>query len=128
MHFKKIFLIPAALFMQQVVAQSTAPRYLVGLSKASHSLAIVDPATLQVIDNVPVGPDPHEVIVSSDGKTAYVSNTGGGFFHRIDVVDLTTRKLVDTIDTNPLTGPHGLAFADGKLWFAATGAKAIGRY
>jgi len=51
---------------------------LLALSKADHTLAIVDPATLKVIAKMPVGSDPHEVIASADGKTAYVSIYGGG--------------------------------------------------
>ena len=37
---------------------------------------------------VPVGDDPHEVVASSDGHTAYVSNYGFGAFHTLAVVDL----------------------------------------
>lgn len=134
MHLKKTYsivlmcLLQAALDIHISQAQSSVPRYLVGLSKTSHSLAIVDPATLKVVDTVRVGPDPHEVVVSPDGRTAYVSNTGSGFFHRIDVIDLVTRKALDTINTSPLIGPHGLSFTGGKLWFAAQGAKAVGRF
>ena len=46
-------------------AQSTPRRSLLALSKTNHTLAIVDPTTLQVIARAPVGPDPHEVIASS---------------------------------------------------------------
>jgi len=31
-------------------------------------LAIVDPASLQVVARVPAGPDPHEIVASADGK------------------------------------------------------------
>ncbi|QRN93508.1 YncE family protein [Archangium violaceum] len=109
-------------------AQPTPKRALLILSKTTHTLAIVDPANLKVIDRVPVGPDPHEVIASSDGKTAYVSNTGFGRFHELNVIDLIARKARPSIDTAPLIGPHGLAFVGGKLWFTAEGAKSIGRY
>jgi DNA-binding beta-propeller fold protein YncE len=34
----------------------------------------VDPEKLKVVARVPVGPDAHEVVASSDGKTAYASN------------------------------------------------------
>jgi DNA-binding beta-propeller fold protein YncE len=61
-----------------VVAQSTPSRSLLALSKRNHTLAIVDPNTLQVIARAPIGPDPHEVIASADGKRAYVSICGGG--------------------------------------------------
>jgi DNA-binding beta-propeller fold protein YncE len=71
-----------------VSAQATPTRSLLALSKRNHTLAIVDPSTFQVIARTPVGPDPHEVIASSDGKTAYVSIYGGGRYHALSVIDL----------------------------------------
>ena len=110
------------------VAQSMPQRTLLALSKREHTLAIVDPATLQVIGRAPVGPDPHEVIASSDGKTAYVSIYGGGRYHALSVIDLVEKKALPDIDTGALNGPHGLTFVGGKLWFTAEGAKAIASY
>jgi DNA-binding beta-propeller fold protein YncE len=110
-------------------AQSSTPqKVLLAVSKRNHMLAIVDPATLQVIAQAPVGPDPHEVIASSDGKTAYVSIYGGGRYHALSVIDLVTQKALNDIDTGALNGPHGLAFVGGKVWFTAEGAKVVGRY
>jgi YVTN family beta-propeller protein len=76
----------------------------------------------------PVGPDPHEVIASSDGKTAYVSIYGGGRYHALSAIDLVGQKALPDIDTGALNGPHGLAFVGGKVWFTAEGAKAIASY
>jgi YVTN family beta-propeller protein len=109
-------------------AQHTPQQSLLVLSKRDHALAIVDPATLKVIARAPVGPDPHEVVASSDGKTAYVSIYGGGTYHVLSVIDLVTQKALADIDLGALNGPHGLMFVDGKLWFTAEGAKAIGSY
>ncbi len=111
-----------------VVAQSTPSRSLLALSKHDHTLAIVDPKTLQVIARAPVGPDPHEVIASSDGKTAYVSIYGGGRYHALSVIDLIGQKALPDIDTGALNGPHGLFFVGGKVWFTAEGAKAVASY
>jgi YVTN family beta-propeller protein len=110
------------------IAQGTRQKALLALSKRDHSLAIVDPNSLKVIARAPVGPDPHEVIASDDGKTAYVSIYGGGRYHVLSVIDLVGQKAVSDIDTGALNGPHGLAFIGGKLWFTAEGAKAIARY
>lgn len=107
-------------------AQSDAT--LLVLSKHDHTLAIVNPSTLQVIARAPVGPDPHEVIASSDGRTAYVSNYGFGAYHTLAVIDLVTHKALPSIDLGALRGPHGLTFVGGKTWFTAEGAKALGRY
>ena len=102
--------------------------FLLVLSKTDHTLAVVDPTSLKVIGKAPVGNDPHEVIASSDGALAYVSNYGFGAFNTLAVVDLATQKALPSIDLGPLRGPHGLTYVGGKTWFTAEGAKAIGRY
>ena len=133
MHFRFLYL-PAvltlglALFPTYAGAETTPQRSLLALSKANHTLSIVDPATLKVVATVPVGPDPHEVVGSSDGKTAYVSNTGSGRLHELNVIDLIAQKALPNFDTGAMLGPHGLAFMGGKVWFTAEGAKCIGRY
>ena len=109
-------------------AAETPPVSLLALSKSDQVLFIIDPTTLAVVGQVPAGPDPHEVIASEDGKTAYISNYGGGSFNTITVVDLATQKTLPIIDLGALCGPHGLDFVGGKLWFTAEGAKVIGSY
>jgi YVTN family beta-propeller protein len=109
-------------------AQSASSGALLVLSKKDHTLAVVDPATLKVLGKAPVGQDPHEVIASSDGTTAYVSNYGGGAFNTLAVIDLAGPKALESIDLGALHGPHGLTFVGGKVWFTVEGSKAIGRY
>ncbi|HEV3221681.1 MAG TPA: YncE family protein [Puia sp.] len=123
-----ILFITLVCLSDECTAQSTPARSLLALSKTEHVLAIVDPVTLKVIAKVPVGSDPHEVISSADGKTAYVTNYGGGSFHELNVIDLITQKPLSNIDTRPLIGPHGIDFEDGKVWFTAEGSKAVGRF
>jgi YVTN family beta-propeller protein len=101
---------------------------LLVLSKQAHLLNVVDASSLKVIARVPVGNDPHEVITSDDGSTAFVSNYGFGAYNTLTVVDLRTDKPLRTVDLGPLRGPHGLAFAQGKVWFTSEVAKAIARY
>jgi DNA-binding beta-propeller fold protein YncE len=114
--------------LQEAYAQATPRLALLALSKNDHTLAIVDPVSLKVIARVPVGVDPHEVVASTDGKTAYVSIYGGGSLHELNVIDLISQKALPNIDTRPLFGPHGLTFVNGKAWFTAEGSKAVGRY
>jgi YVTN family beta-propeller protein len=101
---------------------------LLALSKRDHTLSVIDPTTLKVLYTLPVGPDPHEVIASTDGTTAYVSNYGGGAFHTLAVLDLVHHTARASIDLGPLSGPHGLTFVGGKLYFTAEGSKVIGRF
>jgi len=106
----------------------TPHQSLLALSKRDHTLAIVDPTTLKTIARLPVGPDPHEVIASSDGKKAYVSIYGFGRYHALSVIDLVSQKALPDIDTGALNGPHGLAFVGGKVWFTAEASKAVASY
>jgi len=109
-------------------AQSTPRRSLLALSKADHTMAIVDPVTLKVVARIPVGVDPHELVASSDGKRAYVCIYGGGSLYELNVIDLVAQKPLPNIDTRPLFGPHDITFINGKAWFTAEGSKSIGRY
>ena len=109
-------------------AQTAPHSALLILAKEDNALVIVDPASLKVTAKLPVGPDPHEVIASPDGTTAYISNYGGGAYNTLTVVDLAARKVLPVIDLGALRGPHGLAYAGGRVWFTAEAAKAIGSY
>src|SRR5260370_34772578 len=93
-------------------------------------MAIFDPATLQIVARVHAGPDPHEIVVSTDGKLAYISNYGGSdsALNTISVIDLATGKALTPIHLGALHSAHGLAFAGGKLYFTAETNKVVGGY
>lgn len=109
-------------------SQNNTTRTLVAVSKAEHTLSIVDAASLKVITKIPAGPNTHEVVVSENGKTAYISNPGNSDMHEINVIDLEHRKKLDNIDTTPFLGPHGLQLKGNYLWFTSQGSKAVARY
>ena len=118
----------AAAFAGLACAQPTPKTALLVLSKHDHTLAIVDPVSLHAVAREPVGNDPHEVIASSDGRTAYVSNYGFGAYHTLAVIGLVAQEALPSVELGPLRGPHGLFFADDEVWFTAEGAKSIGRF
>jgi YVTN family beta-propeller protein len=130
MKFKTLLFILVLLLLvaRSANAQTAADSALLILAKEDNSLLIVDPASLKVTAKLPVGPDPHEVIASPDGTTAYISNYGGGAYNTLSVVDLAAKKVLPAIDLGALRGPHGLAFVGGRVWFTAEAAKAIGSY
>jgi YVTN family beta-propeller protein len=109
-------------------AVETPANALLILAKRDGILLIVDPSTLHVVARIPVGNDPHEVVASTDGTTAYISNYGSGAYNTLAVVDLVAQKAMPSVDLGPLRGPHGLTFVGGKTWFTAEAAKAIGSY
>jgi YVTN family beta-propeller protein len=100
---------------------------LLVLAKSDQTMSMVDPVTLKVVGRVPSGPDPHEIVSSSDGRVAYIANYNGGG-NIITPVDLVQMKALTPIDLGPLRAPHGLTFVGGKLWFTAEAAKVIGSY
>jgi DNA-binding beta-propeller fold protein YncE len=110
-------------------AQTPSPALLV-LEKSANSLAIVDPTTFKIVGRVPAGPDPHEIVVSSNGQLAYISNYGGlgSEFNTLSVVDIAARKALPAISLGALHSPHGLCYAGNKLYFTAETNKIVGRY
>lgn len=112
------------------LALAAQAQSLLVLDKGSTTLVIVDAATLKITGRIPSGPDPHEVIASPDGRIAWISNYmhGNGAASTLSVADLVGKKALPPINLGALTRPHGLAFAGGKLWFTAEGAKVVGRY
>ena len=68
---------------------------------------------------IPVGPSPHHMIASPDGKRIYVGEYGS---HKIGVVDTTLDARIDGFyaSGNPLAKTHAVAVsADGKTLYAA---------
>jgi len=108
-------------------ASSPSGGTLLVLSKGDLTLSAVDPSTLKVLGKVPSGPDPHEVIASTDGRMAYIANYNGGG-NIITPVDLAEMKALSPIDLGPLRAPHGVTFVGNKLWFTAEASKAIATY
>ena len=126
--FSLVALLAASAFAPQVRADT-----VVVVCKSDFQLALVDPATEKVLVKLPTGLGPHEVAVSPDGRTAYVSNFGrysvyppGDTAHdkagnTITVIDLVERKLKTTFDLGTHTGPHGMTVSrDGKLVWVTT--------
>jgi len=126
---QKNLLLSAALCLGTIAshAQTGTPHNdaLLVVTKQSHALAIVDANTLQVIAHVPIGEDPHEVVVGPDNRTAFISNYGEGTLHTLARVDLVTQKPLPSVDLTPLVGPHGLFLHDKTLWTTTEGSKSL---
>src|SRR5579872_4422885 len=100
------------------------------LEKSDNAMAMVDPASMKIVARVPAGTDPHEIVASTDGRVAYISNYGGtdSDLHTISVVDLLAHKEWPAIDLGALHSAHGLFYAGDKLYFTVETNKAFGRY
>lgn len=118
----------AALAGAAARAQTPSPALIV-LNKDEPALVIVDPKSNAIVGKVPTGEGPHEVAISSDGALAFVGNYGGQTpGHTISVIDLAAKKEIRRVDLTPLLRPHGMFFADGKVYFTAETNRLVARY
>ena len=121
---KRFFmLLAAAAFF--LPAQAAPQAYLLVTAKQARALSIVDAKTLKVTAQIPLGVDPHEIVIAPDNRTAYVSHWGQGLLKTISVVDLVKGTPVSEIDISPLQGPHGMVLRGTTLWFTADRSKAL---
>jgi YVTN family beta-propeller protein len=76
---------------------------------------VIDTSTHAVVAKVPVGMHPAHVVLSPDGRMAYVTNGGD---NTVSVIDAAARTPVATIAVGQF--PHGLRFSpDGKEVYVA---------
>jgi YVTN family beta-propeller protein len=121
---------PIVGFALFALALAASAETLVVLNKSEHTATLIDPASGKTLAKLPVGRGPHEVIVSPDGRTAFVSNFGpygicpaGDTMcktpgNTITVLDLAERKVKTTYDYGSNKGQHGSVMSrDGKyVW------------
>ena len=108
------------------VAQS--PTLLV-VNKAENSLAVLDPAGGKVLGRVPTGDGPHEIALSSDGRTAFVTNYGAQTpGSSLSVIDVTAGKETRRVDLGALRRPHGIIVSQGFVYFTAESNRVLVRY
>ncbi len=92
---------------------------LLALNKDDRSAMFVDDVSGEIVKTLSVGLNPHEAIVTPDGRAAYVSNAGD---NTISVIDLNAREVLTVLKDDHWRFPHGLEITqEGKyLWVAAT--------
>jgi DNA-binding beta-propeller fold protein YncE len=87
---------------------------LVVTNKAPSTATIIDMASGRTLATLPTGNGPHEVVMSSDGRWAVVTDYGaqqGG--RTLTVIDVPALRVARTIDLGKYTRPHGIAFLPG---------------
>jgi YVTN family beta-propeller protein len=122
-------IILACLLLATITTDAQSPRLLI-LNKEEGTLHIVDPASGKLLGKSTTGAGPHEVVVSADGRLAFTSNYGTGQApgRTLSVIDLKTQKELQRVDLSPLARPHGLWWANDRVYFTAEANRRIARY
>src|SRR3989449_6476755 len=123
----------SAWMLRDADAKPAGSGLLVVGNQKEHTVLVVDPNERRELAKVVVGVNGHEVMVSKDGRFAYVPIYGNSGVGRpgtdgstIDVVDLQERKLAGTIDLGKPLRPHRAEWGpDGLLYVTAELANAV---
>jgi YVTN family beta-propeller protein len=105
---------------EKAAAAPGADALLLVLNKSDDTLAFVDPENMKAVGTIAVGHAPHEIVVSPNGKRAYVADYGtrNQPGNTISVIDVPGRLLISTIDLGEFQRPHGLAISqNGRLLY-----------
>jgi YVTN family beta-propeller protein len=104
----------------------TGVQGLVLIDKVGRHVRFVNPSTYKEISSLEVGVAPHDLAISPDHKTVYTPVYGDGVYGRnphpgntIAIIDLSSRKLVGTIDISPYEAPHGIQIDQNGLLYVA---------
>lgn len=93
---------------------------LVVTNKGPATATIIDVATGKALATLPTGNGPHEVVLSSTGRTAVVTDYGTGVTPTLTVIDVPGKRVARTISLGQYTAPHGIVFLPGDSLVAVT--------
>src|SRR5437764_6063878 len=131
--FAAIVVIASLGVLRNVKARPASGGLLVIANQKEHTVLVVDPDERKELAKVVVGVNGHEVMVSKDGRFAYVPIYGNSGVGRpgtdgstIDVIDLQESKLAATIDLGKPLRPHRAEWGpDGMLYVTAELGNAV---
>jgi YVTN family beta-propeller protein len=89
-------------------------------NKTPSTATVIDVATGRAVATIPTGNGPHEIALSSDARTAVVTDYSGQPGRTLTVIDLGSMAVVRTIDLAAHPRPHGIFFLPGDSLVAVT--------
>lgn len=90
-------------------------------NKHDDTLCFINLNTLEIVQTIATGPNPHEIVITPDQRFAYLSNYAPPG-NTISVIDLVQRKHVLQLSSGKYTRIHGAAMApDGKRAYFTAG-------
>jgi YVTN family beta-propeller protein len=103
------------------MTHDTPKPLLLVCNKHADTMSFVDPESLDILETIPTGPNPHEIAVTPDQRTAYLSNYAPPG-DTVSVIDLVGRRHIKQIPTGEFTRIHGAYMApDGRHAYFTAG-------
>jgi YVTN family beta-propeller protein len=94
----------------------TEPKLAIVLNSADASVSLIDMLTRKVIKTVPVGKEPHHLMITPDQKTLLIANAAGNDVQLMNPVNgELTGKIPEIID------PYQIGYSPNHKWFIANG-------
>jgi YVTN family beta-propeller protein len=93
---------------------------LIVTNKAPSTATIIDVGTGRVLATLPTGNNPHEVVLSADGRTAVITDYGTGAAPTLTVIDVPGKRVARTNSLGQYTRPHGIVYLPGDSLVAVT--------
>ncbi|MEO7521834.1 MAG: YncE family protein [Gemmatimonas sp.] len=93
---------------------------IVVTNKAPFTATVIDVATGKALATLPTGRGPHEIAMSTDGRTAVVTDYGSGANPSLTVIDVPGLRVARTISLGQYRSPHGIVFLPGDSIVAVT--------
>lgn len=108
-------------FTQQANQEAKLTGTLVVVNKSDNSVSIIDLISQKIINTLPTGTGPHELVISNDGRWAVSTDFVGG--NSLTVFDLSNQTVARTIQLPNHPGPHGIKFLNDQQRVAFTSGK-----
>jgi len=99
-----------------VVDAKAEPKIAIVLNSGEATVSLIDMPTRKVIKTVPVGKEPHHLMMTPDQKTLLVANAAGDDVTLMNPVSgELTGRIADIID------PYHIGYSPNNKWFVANG-------
>ena len=95
---------------------------LIVTNKTPSTATIIDVGSGRTLATLPTGHGPHEIVLSSDGRTAVVTDYGTGPApgSTLTVIDVPGKRVARTISLGEYRRPHGIVMMPGDSLVAVT--------
>jgi len=93
-----------------------APKIAIILNSGSASVTRIDMQKREVIDDFPIGKEPHHLMMMPDGKNLIVANAAAD---NLVLLDATTGNKLGTIPK--IIDPYQIGFSPNNKWFVVAG-------